>query len=271
MKITFAGNEFDASDPISIAIPMEFAGGQPNAFGVDRATSQACESGPLVGDTRRGGSCNFEKVTMIPHCNGTHTECVGHVTSERIAVIDCLRDVFSIAALISIAAEPAGDTGEKYVVPIAADDLLITERALRAALAAISSQLSTISNVGSMIIRTLPNPASKKTTTYLETVPPYFTTEAMEFIAASGFRHLLVDLPSIDRIYDDGKLANHRIFWNIEPGSFDANEKTRVGNTVTELIFVPDDIADGVYLLNLQIAPFAADAAPSRPVLFRNL
>ncbi|MBK8146834.1 MAG: cyclase family protein [Acidobacteria bacterium] len=145
MKITFAGNEFDASDPISIAIPMEFAGGQPNAFGVDRATSQACESGPLVGDTRRGGSCNFEKVTMIPHCNGTHTECVGHVTSERIAVIDCLRDVFSIAALISIAAEPAGDTGEKYVVPIAADDLLITERALRAALAAISSQLSTIS------------------------------------------------------------------------------------------------------------------------------
>ncbi|MBK8149128.1 MAG: hypothetical protein IPK58_13195 [Acidobacteria bacterium] len=102
-------------------------------------------------------------------------------------------------------------------------------------------------------------------------MPPYFTTEAMEFIAASGFRHLLVDLPSIDRIYDDGKLANHRIFWNIEPGSFDANEKTRVGNTVTELIFVPDDIADGVYLLNLQIAPFAADAAPSRPVLFRNL
>ncbi|MBK8149127.1 MAG: hypothetical protein IPK58_13190 [Acidobacteria bacterium] len=62
MKITFAGNEFDASDPISIAIPMEFAGGQPNAFGVDRATSQACESGPLVGDTRRGEAVILKKL-----------------------------------------------------------------------------------------------------------------------------------------------------------------------------------------------------------------
>ena len=37
---------------------------------------------------------------------------------------------------------------------------------------------------------------------------------------------------------------------------------------MTEFIFVDDDIADGRYLLDIQIAPFAADAAPSRPVLY---
>jgi hypothetical protein len=39
--------------------------------------------------------------------------------------------------------------------------------------------------------------------------------------------------------------------------------------TITELAFVPDDVKDGLYLLNLQVAPFDNDAAPSRPLLFR--
>jgi hypothetical protein len=33
------------------------------------------------------------------------------------------------------------------------------------------------------------------------------------------------------------------------------------------LAFIDDAIADGHYLLNLQVAPFVADAAPSRPIL----
>ena len=70
-------------------------------------------------------------------------------------------------------------------------------------------------------------------------------------------------------LYDAGKLSNHRVFWNVEQGSFDANERTRINSTITELIYVPNEIEDGEYLLNLQIAPFAADASPSRPILFR--
>jgi len=38
--------------------------------------------------------------------------------------------------------------------------------------------------------------------------------------------------------------------------------------TVTEMIYVPDDLPDGRYVLDLQIAPFVSDAAPSRPILF---
>jgi len=78
----------------------------------------------------------------------------------------------------------------------------------------------------------------------------------------------IVDVPSIDRLFDEGKLTNHRIFWKVKQGSFETNAATRVTSTITELVYVPDEVADGEYLLNLQIAPFESDAAPSRPILF---
>ena len=90
----------------------------------------------------------------------------------------------------------------------------------------------------------------------------------MLFLNEIGVAHLLVDMPSIDRIFDEGKLSNHRIFWNVAQNSFEISEESFVNKTITELIFVPEEIADGRYLLNLQIAPFAADASPSRPILF---
>ncbi len=37
----------------------------------------------------------------------------------------------------------------------------------------------------------------------------------------------------------------------------------------TELIFVRDEVEDGSYLLNLQIASFENDASPSKPVLYK--
>jgi arylformamidase len=120
----------------------------------------------------------------------------------------------------------------------------------------------------SLIIRTLPNDDDKLAREY-STGPPYFTKEAMEFIAECGFKHLLVDLPSIDRMYDDGHLSNHRIFWDVAEGKFETNEYSRTDSTITELIYVPNVIQDGAYLLNIQIAPFASDASPSRPMLFR--
>ncbi|MGH7784095.1 MAG: cyclase family protein, partial [Candidatus Binatia bacterium] len=58
-------------------------------------------------------------------------------------------------------------------------------------------------------------------------------------------------------------------FWQVELDSFATNAKTRTDCTITELIYVPNEVEDGECLLNLQIAPFAADASPSRPVLFK--
>ena len=93
--------------------------------------------------------------------------------------------------------------------------------------------------------------------------------EAIGLIVEKGFDHLVVDLPSVDRMFDEGKLSNHRLFWNVEPGKFEVSSETRMRSTITELAFVPEDVLDGLYFLNLQIAPFVADASPSRPLLYR--
>ncbi len=104
--------QINADEPLDISIPLRFNGIQPNAYGVEKATAKPCEAGNLIGDTRRGGSCNFEEYKFIPHCNGTHTESVGHITRERISIHDCLKDAFIPATLITVQAENASESGE---------------------------------------------------------------------------------------------------------------------------------------------------------------
>lgn len=237
-------NQFEIVADLSI--PLSFDGPQPNAFGVGTATARS------LGDTRLGSSVNFDQITLVPHCNGTHTECVGHITDQRISVRGCLTDVLMRAVLISVA--PARRDG----------DLLITRELLENAVTGAADE----KRAAALIVRTLPNDAAKLSATYdADHIPPYFSVDAMDYIVDSGFKHMLVDLPSIDRILDEGKLINHRIFWGVEPGSREVNASTRISSTITELIYVPNEVADGTYLLNLQIAPFELDAAPSRPLL----
>ena len=260
---------FDAAKPLSLAIPLRFNDRQPNAYGVAPASSRPCEAGALVGDTRRGGSCNFEEYRLIPHCNGTHTESVGHLTHERIAVNDCLKDALLPAVLISVEPETAGASRDTYAAVRDESDPLLTRRALEKALDGLEIPLADFaSETFAFVVRTLPNEADKLARAYLDEIPPYFSSEAMELIDTLGVAHLLVDTPSIDRLFDEGKLANHRRFWRVAPGTFALAAESRPHRTVTELIYAPDEIADGLYLLNLQIAPFATDASPSRPLLF---
>ena len=256
--------QVNTGEAIDISIPLNFNGPQPNAFGVEAAISKPCKAEDLVGDTRLGGSCNFEQYTFIPHCNGTHTECVGHITHERISVRDCLLDVIMAAVLISV--EPGSKNFSLSNPDLNENDKVITRGVIESALRTTNLSLS---NIKALIIRTLPNDESKLTRQYLNNIPPFFSKEAMEYIVEFGFKHLLVDLPSIDRLFDEGKLANHRIFWNVEPDSFETNGNTRINSTITELIYVPNEVEDGEYLLNLQIAPFATDASPGRPILFK--
>jgi arylformamidase len=263
--------EFAAAEPMDISIPLCFNDPQPNAYGVDTASSQPCEAGEIVGDTRHGGSCNFEQYKIIPHCNGTHTECVGHITNERISVRDCLTDILIPAVLVSVEPELANKTEDSYSVRWGKDDHVLTRRLLKSVLSDyLQPPATAVGTDKALIIRTLRNDDAKLTRRYDgDVMPPYFTTEALEYVVECGFRHMLVDLPSIDRLYDKGKLSNHRIFWNVEAGRLEPNADTRMNSTITELIYVPNDVVDGNYLLNLQIAPFATDASPSRPVIFK--
>jgi kynurenine formamidase len=264
VKIINRAYQINLENPLHISIPLDFDGAQPNAYAVEKAASKPYETGNLIGDTRRGGSCNFEQIKFIPHCNGTHTESIGHITHARISVHDCLQDVFIPATLVSVAPKNAGETNETYAVDLSSEDKLITRHSLESAL-----QKNNENFLDGLIIRTLPNDKDKLTKTYLEEIPPFFSTEAMNFIREKNIKHLLVDVPSIDRIFDEGKLSNHRIFWNVEAGSFESSEESFPHKTVTEMIFAPELIEDGEYLLNLQIAAFKSDASPSRPILFK--
>ncbi|MEL6302132.1 MAG: cyclase family protein [Pseudomonadota bacterium] len=249
--------------PRSIARRIDFGGPQSNYFGVEPASTSPMRGGSFVGDTREGGSCNASVITLNPHCHGTHTEGVGHVLNTRKSVYDVVPLAALDALLITLADVPASETNDRcafYVVP---EDRQLTASALETALG--DEQLA---DYEALIVRTLPNDLSKTHRHYTENADyPFFTHTAMHKIVGSGIEHLLVDTPSLDRLDDGGALALHRQYWQLPRDGHDDGPDTRYKATVTEMIFVPSDIADGAFRLMFQPAPFSGDAIPSNPIL----
>ncbi len=247
----------------SIAIPLRFDGPQPNSYDVPAASSHAYEADGFVGDTRRGGGCNFETLSLTPHCNGTHTECVGHISDARISIETVLKPGLLPATVISVTPEQALFSQDSYFLIKEEEDFIITADALRQALDGADPLV-----LDALVIRTLPNDAAKMHRRYTEHIPAFLSVEAMHVINAHGVEHLLVDLPSLDRARDEGRLSVHHLYWEVAQGSHAVDPAAHSMRTVTEMIFVPDDVPDGRYVLDIQIAPFVADAAPSRPILY---
>lgn len=255
LAVEIAGRRWQVADQgHDISIPLRFNEPQPTFFGAAPASAEAITAGSFVGDVRHGGSCNCSTHTLAPHCNGTHTECVGHITQERLSVRDLALRHFSAALLVSVTPEPSSDVPSDYVISLAA---------LQAAVAH-----ATLSDYQALVVRTLPNDSSKLTRNYdAGSMPPYFTPDAMQYVVEQGVDTLVVDLPSIDRAQDGGRLAAHRIFWGMPAGSTSVDSVTRKHATITEMAYIDGTVRDGAYLLNLQVAPFMIDAAPSRPIL----
>lgn len=265
LTLTIADTQYQAAldSAHCIAIGLSFDGPQPNHFGVARAESQAIEGGGFVGDTRRGGSCNVDKISLTPHCNGTHTECVGHIVDERQSVHELLQDALMPATLITVSPEIVSGASDDYIPALENGDTVITQAALKAELNHMPK-----AQLKALVIRTLPNDFDKQSMQYDEFhYPPFLTLDAMKYLAECGVVHLLVDFPSVDKMYDQGKLSNHHQFWQVSPQSKALDEQSLSFKTITEMVYVAPFIADGLYLLNLQIAPFNLDAAPSRPWL----
>ncbi|MBL1147439.1 MAG: cyclase family protein [Pseudomonadota bacterium] len=254
LAVTIGKNSYriDPAEGMDISIPVRFDENGLTAFGAEKASSTAYQAEGFTGAVEKGGSCNCGLYHFSPHLHGTHTECVGHLSKNALHITDRLPQAFVTATLITVT--PETEEGDR----------VITKQSLESALKEAAYDF-----MDALVIRTLPNDAEKKSRDYDgKEMPPYFTGEAMAFIVLAGVRHLLVDLPSIDRMDDGGALANHRMFWNVPEGAGEISEGMASDNTVTELIYVPEAIKDGKYLLNLQVAAFAADAAPSRPVLY---
>lgn len=254
----------DLADPLPIAIPLDFGGPQPRFMSAPRATAQAVRLQGLHGDTRTGGSCNCEQLTLVPHCNGTHTECVGHLTDERVSVAETLRGGLSLALLVSVRPERAATTPDTTEPAPEAGDRVISAQALRGLLAG-HTQLTP----RALVVRTLPNALERLSHDYAGPAPaPYLTREAAELLVEHEIMHLVLDVPSADRAHDQGRLTAHRVFFGLPPGSRRVADARRAEATITELAFVAPTIRDGYYLLDLQIPAFMSDTAPSRPVLY---
>jgi kynurenine formamidase len=270
MHITFTSGSnrwrIDLSRPTTLAIPQTFDRDQVNHFGVSKAWREPIRAGSFVGDTRAGGSCNVERISVIPHCNGTHTEHVGHIVDEVPGHPLSAVPPHLVARLVSLPTVAGGEALETYRPPLAAADRVITGTSLQEAWdRGPSIDLA----ARALILRTVPNDPRKTTWQYGSDVePPFLTIEAVDWIVRRGIEHLLVDFPSLDRTRDEGLLTNHHRFWKVPEGTHRLSNDSRLGCTITELIFVPDGVPDGWYGLNLQFPDWATDAVPSRPVLF---
>ncbi len=220
-----------------LAIPLDHEKPQPNAFFAPLYEASPHTVDGWIGDTREGAAVNFFNLKINPHGNGTHTECVGHISKERHAIHQTLSDGFSIAQLISVYPSVM-DNGDRVI------DQLEWER-----------------GVDAIIIRTLPNHVDKKTRHYGSTNPVYLDAALAQRMAEDDITHLLLDLPSVDREEDGGALASHKAFWRYE-------DNTRTRATITEMIYVDDAIKDGMYLLQIQIPAMMLDASPSRPFIY---
>jgi kynurenine formamidase len=244
MKITFTHQNkaltADLSKPIDVSLAV---GDITRAWFINPPQYQPVRLGEnWVGSVALGGDVNFFDITFNPHAHGTHTECLGHVTKERHSVNKALRGSWFVAELISV------ETEERQ------GDRVIT--------AAEIEKKYRQNGVEALVIRTMPNDPRKATENLSNTNWPFLEEAAAVFIRDRGIKHLLIDQPSVDKEEDGGALAAHKAFWAIP-------HNPSLHTTITELIFVPDEVPDGLYLLNLQVAPMENDAAPSRPVLYR--
>lgn len=241
--------QVDLSKPLDISISLTNDNQNPIAWYQNEPKIEPVTMGDWIGKVSEGkSSTNFNNIFFNPHAHGTHTECLGHITNDFYSVNQHLKTFFFLAELISVEPKVIGD------------DFIITNEQIKNALQGKKPE--------AIVIRTLPNLEEKKHKNYSHSNPPYLDEKAAIYLKKIGVQHLLIDLPSVDKEHDQGKLLAHKAFWNVT--NIDKlNDDARLDCTITEMIFVENSIKDGSYLLNLQMASFENDASPSKPILYK--
>lgn len=234
--------KIDLSLPLDLSIPITGKSTNVNAWYLDppKITPEVMD-GEII-SVANGAVVNFNTISFNPHSHGTHTETVGHITEEVYSINQHLKQFFFLAEVVTVAPEKLGD------------DYVISRKQLQFALGNKKRD--------AVVIRTMPNTREKFSRQYSNTNPTYLLEDAAEYLKSKDIKHLLIDLPSVDKEQDGGDLLAHNAFWN-------TSGKLRLDATITEFIYVSNKIKDGKYILNLQIAPFENDASPSRPILYK--
>ncbi len=244
--------ELRFQDGIDISIPVSFSGKSVRAFGAEPPRAQPYLAGGSPLSVSEGAGCNCPMFEFSAHLHGTHTECIGHITADQRYVQDVLPPTpFLRALVVTVSAVSGGQCQESYRPALRENDQVLTAASLQQAVKGAEG-------FEALVVRTLPNQPDKRNRNYGEQAAPIFSNEAMDFLNGLPLQALVVDLPSVDRADDEGLLSNHHRFWS--------GAESR---TLTELVYLPDEVEDGAYLLSLNVSNVRSDAAPSRPVLYR--
>ena len=236
----------DLNNPIDLSLTSK----DENSFKawyVDEIKINPIKNGDFIGSVNEGGAVNFREILINPHGNMTHTESVGHISKEKINVNKLLKTNNFLAQLITIKPQKIINNNKKEV------DQIISLKQIKNKI---------IPNIQALIIKTQNNYYELTKKNYNNTNWPFLAESSASYIRSKGIQHLLIDQPSIDKEFDEGKLLAHRAFWNY-PNEIDSKK------TITELIGIPNHVKDGRYLLNLTLANIENDAVPSRPIIYK--
>ncbi len=211
---------------------------EPKAWGVPDVSILPFEGEGWVGEVAQGAPVNFFNVQLNPHGNGTHTESIGHIRADRLSINAALKVHHFLARLVRMESEEL--------------------RSNRVITKAAFLQKQVPLDVPALILDV---DHFSPDHDFTGSNAPYFEPALLTYLADKGVKHFLTNLPSVDREEDGGALAAHKAFW-------DFADMQREGATITELLYVPPRVKEGLYLLNLQVAPIENDASPSRVVVF---
>ncbi len=370
LSVGARGHAEDSSEKAS----QHTCSGRPSvsAFYLPTAKTRAIQVGSWVGDIQQGANVNCANLEFSPHGAGTHTECVGHIMMNGPTINDLAPTPSLVPAILLTPELEVLEKSEETYVPShsSGQDTIVTRKSLVQALAGVKAALSengkhandfidsiVLEFTRAVVIRTwTPNRMTSSAASESETGsaprgphgphvnfsgqnPPYLTIEAATYLAEElRAKHVVVDLPSVDREDDGGFLVAHRTIFGYNlpldlasgknnrvlakerltaQSAFVASSRTKDGDdgskpsteykrsssstknklescTITELAWFesattstfssPPDassakldskqsgsrkvLVDGFMMLDLQIAPIASDAAPSRPVLY---
>ncbi|MEO0473464.1 MAG: cyclase family protein, partial [Bacteroidota bacterium] len=173
VSLSYQGQSFgcDLSKPLDISLEV----GQAKCFYAPDPIAEPLVAGDFIGAVKEGAPVNFFNLRLNPHGNGTHTECLGHITPEQNSVNQQLTNYHFFAQLVSV-----------FCVKKENDDLVIDAESLK--------NTCPEGLPPALIIRTLPNTSEKIGKDYSGTNPPYLTSDAMRFLVEKGVQHLLLDL-----------------------------------------------------------------------------
>ncbi len=265
---------FAMGTPVSVAREVYFRDEikTPNAFHLPTPRTSTLEvKNQLTGDVDRGGTCNVDVLSYVPH-GLTHLETSAHVLGPKVqppTVIDIPQEYFSgLVYLIDLSRLKAGPGDQ---IPAAAIKPTLEKNALPITMLAIKTRASRLSQhydfSGEKFLSLSPE-AAQLIHDYRFTAPPPSKGKNKEKKKiVSQIQGLIVDLPSLDAESDGGKLLAHRRFFGLPDTGTEAEDKEK--RFAVELAWF-EQLSEGYYYATITPPRFQTNAV-STGVMFHTL